>query len=345
MAAGPGSVERSRDSKADLVLEGGGVKGLGLLGAVTALARRGYTFPRVAGTSAGAIVGALVAACMATGTDVSRLEQIMKDIDYERFQDDTPLDHLGGPGKVTELLLSRGIYKGDYLVTWLSAQLKELGVETFGDLRIAAEEDPESSLPPSERYRLVVMASDISKGQLVRLPWDYERYGLDPDRQRIVDAVRSSMSIPFFFRPSVLRAGDGSRTTLVDGGMLSNFPIESFDRTDGKPPRWPTWGIKLSARPKASQEPQPTGNVFEFAVACLRTLLGNHDAYHLDDEHVTERTMFVDTTGVSVIDFQIDQETQHRLFENGRRSAEDFVDHWPPPTYTAGGDWIGDSAG
>ncbi len=33
--------------------------------------------------------------------------------------------------------------------------------------------------------------------------------------------------------------------------MLSNFPIEVFDRTDGKPPRWPTFGIKLSARPAA----------------------------------------------------------------------------------------------
>ena len=39
--------------KADLVLEGGGVKGLGLVGAVLELMREGYTFPRLAGTSAG----------------------------------------------------------------------------------------------------------------------------------------------------------------------------------------------------------------------------------------------------------------------------------------------------
>jgi NTE family protein len=48
--------------KADLVLEGGGVKGIGLLGAVLVLADAGYSFPRVAGTSAGAIVASLVAA-------------------------------------------------------------------------------------------------------------------------------------------------------------------------------------------------------------------------------------------------------------------------------------------
>ena len=53
---------RSRQLAADLVLEGGGVKGIALVGAISVLEERGYGFRRVAGTSAGAIVGALVAA-------------------------------------------------------------------------------------------------------------------------------------------------------------------------------------------------------------------------------------------------------------------------------------------
>ena len=47
---------------ADLVLEGGGVKGIALAGAIAVLEERGYKFHKVAGTSAGSIVGALVAA-------------------------------------------------------------------------------------------------------------------------------------------------------------------------------------------------------------------------------------------------------------------------------------------
>ena len=43
------SIERSQAKKADLVLEGGGVKGIGLLGAVIALSEAGYVFPRIAG--------------------------------------------------------------------------------------------------------------------------------------------------------------------------------------------------------------------------------------------------------------------------------------------------------
>jgi NTE family protein len=47
---------------ADLVLSGGGVKGIGLVGAVVALMDAGYRAQRVSGTSAGSIVGAVVAA-------------------------------------------------------------------------------------------------------------------------------------------------------------------------------------------------------------------------------------------------------------------------------------------
>jgi predicted acylesterase/phospholipase RssA len=52
--------------KADLVLEGGGVKGIALVGAVAVLEEHGYEFNRIAGTSAGSIVGALLAAGMPT---------------------------------------------------------------------------------------------------------------------------------------------------------------------------------------------------------------------------------------------------------------------------------------
>ena len=53
---------------ADLVLEGGGVKGVGLVGAYSALSDAGYTFHRIAGTSAGAIV--TITAFMAESTPV-----------------------------------------------------------------------------------------------------------------------------------------------------------------------------------------------------------------------------------------------------------------------------------
>jgi predicted acylesterase/phospholipase RssA len=49
-------------SKADFVLEGGGVRGIAPVGALLAFEQRGVGWHRIAGVSAGAIVGSLVAA-------------------------------------------------------------------------------------------------------------------------------------------------------------------------------------------------------------------------------------------------------------------------------------------
>jgi NTE family protein len=323
------ALEQLTAPKADLVLEGGGVKGIGLVGAAMVLAEHDYVFPRVAGTSAGAIVASLIAAHQVAGRPLAGIETIMNSLDYQKFQDETFLEHLTGPaGEVAELLLHMGIAKGEYLVEWLGNVLDGLDVRTFADLRISEDDDPGTSLPPEQRYRLVVHTSDISRGALVRLPWDYHYYGQDPDAVRVVDAVRASMSIPFFFRPVTVHTPTG-KTTWVDGGMLSNFPITVFDRTDGKPSRWPTWGVKLSARPASAQVDQPAHNNFALAISCLRTLLSGWDRYHLDDEGVTARTMFVDTDKISSIDFDITRDQQQLLFGNGRKAAASFLEHAP----------------
>jgi len=143
-----------------------------------------------------------------------------------------------------------GIYRGDFAHDWVRAQLKNLGVTTFGDLAI-----DDDQLIGEQRYRLVVTVTDVTTGQLVRLPWDYRRvYGLDPDDQVVADAVRASMSIPFYFRPVTLTSAGGVTSTLVDGGVLSNFPVDSFDRLDRKLPRWPTFGVTVLPNLPAGNE-------------------------------------------------------------------------------------------
>jgi NTE family protein len=311
---------------ADLVLEGGGVKGIGLVGAYASLTKAGYTFHRIAGTSAGAIVGSLIAA----GMPPEDLDRVMREIDYGRFQDEGFIDHLGLVGKGLSLLFEKGIYEGRYLHEWLDGLLTSLGKRTFADLRI---DDPRSSLPPEKAYRLVVMASDVTRGELVRLPWDYPRYGLKADDQLVADAVRASMSIPFFYEPVQLkwRDAEGKSTVsyMVDGGMLSNFPIEVFDRTDGNRPRWPTFGIKLSAKPDAAQSGKfDIKGTFGLARAMVGTMTSFHDQMHIGDPSVLARTVFVDTGNVKATDFDIDEATQKTLFASGRKAATKFLAGW-----------------
>ena len=318
---------------ADLILEGGGVKGIALVGSYTALSEAGYDFHRIAGTSAGAIVGALIAAGMSPGD----LKGVMREIDYGRFEDKGFIDHLGLVGKGASLLFEKGIYEGSYLRAFMDEQLKAFGVETFGDLRI---DDPGASRGDAKAYRLVVMTSDVTRARLVRLPWDYEQYGLDPDTQRVADAVRASMSIPFFYEPVRFTSRDpeGKEATsyMVDGGMLSNFPIEVFDRTDGKPPRWPTFGLKLSAKPDAAlRQKYDVHGTFSLARAMVGTMTSFHDQIHIDDPSAVARTMFVDTFGIRATDFDIDETMQDTLFKSGRQAAEAFLRDWDFETYLA----------
>src|ERR1041384_6963737 len=131
--------------KADLVLEGGGVKGIGLVGATGVLQKKGYEFARIAGTSAGAIVGALLAARIPP----DELDEIMSTVDYKRFQDESTLDKLGIVGKGISLFTEKGIYEGNYLKEWLGEHLARHGVETFADLKITDDRGP--SLPAGRR--------------------------------------------------------------------------------------------------------------------------------------------------------------------------------------------------
>jgi NTE family protein len=317
------AVGEAARSNADLVLEGGGVKGIGLVGAHLTLIEHGYQIHRVAGTSAGAIVGALIAADMAPDL----MLKTMREVDYGDFQDEGFLDHLSKVGKGLSVLFEKGIYEGEYLRAWLDGLLSDLGKATFADLRV---DDPGSSLPPERSYRLVVLTSDISCGKLIRLPWDYPLYGLDPDKQRVADAVRASMSIPFFYEPVRFKGTrpDGTEidSYLVDGGMLSNFPVDVFDRTDGKPPRWPTFGVKLSARPTEPMEEKfHVDGVLDFTKAMVGTMTRFHDQMHIDDPAVLARTIFVDTLDVRATDFDIDETTQDVLFHNGQAATRQFL--------------------
>lgn len=321
----------ARTRPVDLVLSGGGVKGVGLVGAVVALMDAGYRPRRVSGTSAGSIVGAVVAAAQIGKMTSAQVKDLALQLDYSKFLDPGPVERVPFVGPSFALLRGTGIYKGDYARDWVRNQLADLGVHTFGDLAIDDDE-----LPVEQRYRLVVTVADTTTGQLVRLPWDYRRvYGLDPDDQSVADAVRASMSIPFFFRPVTLTSAEGRTSTLVDGGLLSNFPVDSLDRTDNQKPRWPSFGITVLPN-------LPDGNDSVIpALAALRhlgpphlledvitTVLVGRDQAYLNQPWVSARAIRVDSTDVGFLDFDIDDDQVEALYQRGYSAAERFLETW-----------------
>jgi NTE family protein len=209
--------------------------------------------------------------------------------------------------------------------------LRDLGVQTFADLRLAADGDGQ----PEHRWSLVVTASDVSRRRLVRLPWDYASYGLEPDEQRVADAVRASSAIPFYYEPMTLRSPDKTVSTLVDGSVLSSFPVEMFDRTNGLAPRWPTFGVRLSARPGGRLPVQQVTGPVSLALALVESMIEACDARHIDDRCVQARSVFVDTSGFSPVDFTIDPDQQQALVAAGRAAATQFLSRWSWESYLA----------
>ena len=302
--------------KADAVFEGGGVKGIGLVGAVAVAEERGYQWINVAGTSAGAIVAALLAA----GYSAVELKEILEELDYNRFKDTSLLDRVPLVGPVASVIFEKGIYEGKFIENWIRELLRKKNVETFNNLIREEYRDDERY-----RFKLRVIASDISRGRLLVLPQDMADFGIRPEDLNVAAAVRMSMSIPFFYEPVKLRNMRTNQVSyIVDGGLLSNFPVWLFD-TEGGIPEWPTFGFKL-VEPEEGAPHEVRGPI-SLLVALFSTMMEAHDARHIKDEQFV-RTVPIPTLGVGTTEFDISQEKSEALYQSGRQVAEKFFATW-----------------
>jgi len=318
---------------ADLVLEGGGVKGIALVGAASALDEAGWTFARVAGSSAGAIVGAIIAAMQQAGEPMSRVDEIMRTLDYTRMLDRRAVAKalkwwpLAANG--WGVLFHLGMYRGHYLTEWARGVLGDLGVRTFADF---AFDDPGSALAPEQSYRLLVTASDLSRQRLMYLPWDLSSYGVEASGYSVARAVRASAAIPFMFEPVRLKSTFGV-STLADGSLLRSYPIAVFDRQDGKPSRWPTLGIRLSSPSSERAAAKPVTGPLSLIQNLIYTTVDSTQVRHVSDDADVERSIFAKPRGVSWTDFDLTPEQQQGLFEAGYASGKKWVAKFPdgPP--------------
>jgi NTE family protein len=320
---------RSDDRRVDLVMEGGGVKGIGLVGALAALDQHGFQAQNLAGTSAGAITAALVAA----GYSVSELHGILTGLDFNSFKDETWEGHIPLVGEYVSALVEKGMYKGEHFLEWMRELLEKKGVRTFADLV-----DPESAGEADSRYRLQLIATDITAHELLRLPRDAERFGMEPDDLGVAEAVRMSMGIPIFFEPWRWRSqADGKEHLIVDGGVLSNFPVWIFDSAGE--PRWPTFGLMLvepepRAAPGANQPASADTGIVTYLKDLVSTMLEAHDRMYLENDTFV-RTIPIPTLGVRTTEFDLSPERAEALFESGRKAGEDFLSRWDFDAYKA----------
>ena len=247
---------------------------------------------------------------------------------FREFKDEAWDDRIPLIGRELSILRDFGVYEGRRFLRWMAERLERKGKRTFGDLEPTGTDDPR------RRSRLQLIASDITTHELLVLPRDAAKLGSTPEQLGIAYAVRMSMSIPIFFEP-VNHSNDatGEEHLIVDGGMLSNFPVWLFD-ADHRPPRFPTFGLLLvepSARAtvadRLSGSPGAVSrqhSIIEYLKAMAQTLMEAHDRMHIEEADYA-RTIPIPTLGVRTTDFDISRERSLELYESGRTAAQRFL--------------------
>ncbi|CAG9609338.1 patatin-like phospholipase family protein [Pseudoneobacillus rhizosphaerae] len=290
----------------DGVFSGGGVKGIAIIGAVKAIEEKGFSFKRVAGTSAGSIIASLVAA----GYSSDEIFKMMDEINLKDFLDPRKTFLPAPFGKWILLYWRLGLYKGNVLEGWIAEKLALKGLRTFADL------------PPN---KLRVIASDLTNGRLVVIPNDLPNYGIPIGSFSIAKAIRMSCSIPYFFEPVKIKSVDGCNV-VVDGGVLSNFPMWLFDQENVKKVR-PVLGIKLTTNGSNQPPKNNINNAIQMFEALFETMKDAHDSRYISRKH-EKNIIFIPTEGVLSTEFDLSDERKQALFQVGVQSANEFFKKW-----------------
>lgn len=289
----------------DGVFSGGGIKGFALIGACEEIENKGLRFARVAGTSAGSIVAALIAA----GYTSKEIYLLLDELDLSKLLDARKTIIPFPFAKWLFVYWKLGLYKGNELEKWICEKLEAKGLKTFADL------------PP---HALRVIGSDLSNGQMIVFPDDLQKYGISPGSFPIAKAIRISCSIPYFFEPVKMRSMDGINV-LVDGGVLSNFPMWLFDKENAQKIR-PVLGIKLSSS-EYEREKHKIKNAIQLFGALFETMKDAHDSRYISKKHV-KNIIFIPTEGVLSMEFHLTEESKRELYDLGKEKAKQFLKTW-----------------
>ena len=242
-----------------------------------------------------------------------------------------------------------GLNPGRAFHEWLRAVLAEKGVASIADLKrlrtlASGQLHRRSGEPnePDQPIRLALVAADITTESKVIFPEMANLYYAEPARVNPADFVRASMSVPFFFQPyklsNVPEAGQVNHVRwreavgyngpvpeevyFIDGGILSNFPIDLFHQ-HYKVPACPTFGIKLG------MERNQPNRITKFTG--LIGAIFDSARHGYDYDFITRNPDFrhlvicAETDQYNWLDFNLSDETKLALFAEGARAAMKFV--------------------
>ncbi|MCX2741095.1 patatin-like phospholipase family protein [Pontibacter anaerobius] len=324
----------------NLVLEGGGIRGIAYGGALNELDSLGILpqIERVAGTSAGAIQ----AAFLAVGYTPQEITEITFSTPVQKFNDGRFI-FFGGTSR---LFKQYGWYRGDKFTDWLGQQIKA----KTGNADLTFAELHKLTLQ-NKAKDLYVTGTNLTD-QCVMV-FSHETF---PNMQ-LKHAVRISMSIPLYYR-AVLLDQEGNVVTnpqkgqqvdvLVDGGVLANFPITLFDDpkyldstalckdTAESYYNHQTLGLRLDRDEQITFDEQQAGlapysiNGFSDYMGAFYTIVKESlNRQHLQPQD-WDRTISISTAGFSPRVRKLSEAEKGTLLASGRKGVQAFMSRIQP---------------
>lgn len=253
------------------------------------------------------------------------------------------------------LFQNLGLNPGKDFEIWLEKVLKNSPnqISTIGELQ---EKRSKKFFPKGLKHRktgpitdkralIHIITADLSTQTKVKFPLMGHLYwGEDYVKQSPAKLVRASMSVPFFFVPfeiaNIPDAGNPAnkswikhanfhglipqKVKFVDGGMISNFPINVFHSKTNNVPRKPTFGVKLSAYRDESSTVDDFGSFLGSMISTMR-----HDSdneFLIQNPDFKKLICFIDADkDFNWLNFKMDDEKKKKLFLLGARKALDFI--------------------
>lgn len=319
----------------NLVMEGGGVRGIAYAGAIEVLEQKGIlvNIENVGGSSAGAIAGLLVALNYSS----MEIDSILDPLRIQEFNDGKFLF-----GKIKRVKKQFGLFKGDKIQSWLS----DLIAAKTGKPDLTFLQLHELHLKNKNFKDLYCTGTNITQQRTEVFSWKTM-----PD-MKLSTGVHISSCIPFYFVPVAIDSAgnevdtkkDSTFNLFVDGGMLANYPISLFDSSDsGVNPLTAekvfynpeTLGLKLEREEQVKYfnekntaiAPYSIHSMKGYTVAVMNLIMEglNRKSYHLKNER--DRTIYISYGDLSGRLRKMSSKDKKLLHENGVKAAKDFFEN------------------
>lgn len=279
-----------------LLLSGGGIRAIASFGALQAIYNSDeydLDIDHICGVSAGSIVGV----CLLMNYS---FEEIIEEIKNKNFIELKTISYIN-------FLSKWGLDSGKNIISWIETLL------------IKKAFSPKITF--IEFFNIFPVKFSILAGNLNKYHFEYFNH-LNTPNMIITDAIRMSMSLPFIFTMQQYKSN-----IIVDGGVISNYPIHLF--TKNIPNFCSENDIKYILGLKLVNHGEHENHVVDIKITSFEKYLYNVISCYIIqkekkiNEMFKKHTIFIETGNCnSTVNFNLSIDEKEELLQHGRNSVE-----------------------